>query len=971
MRKKRRRSSFKFASVVCACQPLEPRFLLSLHSTVESGQLITGTLTRPNPIDEYPFTASAGAAIEISMGGIDDSIEPAVELQDSSQDTLSLVTATSAGGIALLTYTAVTTGTYYFFADTNNTLGGAYSATVVVLPGPQDAQATLASNQGETGDLVGQIDVYAMPATAGQLILASAGSTQSIDPEIQVVDPAGNLVATGAPSAGDADATISFIAASTGTYDFVILATGGIEGSYLFSAAVLPGPQMASSIDGAGGPIKSGQTASRSLDGQYDAYSIALSAGQSLVTTLGGASATFTPAVDFYDPSGALIGTGQTSDSNSTTTVSTLAATAGTYYLVAESPNGQQGSYSLSLDTGFAPSTIKSVYGVNQVSFNGVAGTGSGQTIAIIDAFNNPDIETDLAAFDSAMNLPAPPSFNVIDENGNPVNPATTSGPPSGDAAAALFEIDLDVEWTHAVAPDASILLIEAASSTNTDLNKAVTTATEQAGVSVVSMSFTTNVAPSESLFTTPSGHTPITFVASSGDAGEAVNYPAGVPNVLAVGGTSLVVGTSDSYGSETLWANADGSSGFGVSSSAQPAYQAAIDPAAGRVFPDVAFVGDPETGVLVYEQADESNGDPWTEGAGTSLGAPAWAGLIAIADQGRIAAGLPTLNGGNDVLPRLYALPAGDFHKVGSGVFNTGTGLGSPVANLLIPALITNAPVLVGPGAAAAPGAPDSESSITFFWNSVTGASSYSLFITTSPFGSGDIVYQNTSLTGTQFTLPAGTLSAGGTYSWYMTSTISGVTSSASPPLYFSIPFAITSGSALSITGTEGNDTVALTTDNGILTVDDNGSDQTFTLSAIQSISVGALAGNDSVSIGAGIMDVTIAGGAGNDTLIGGGGADLLMGGKGADYLAGGKGPDTLQGGKGNDTLAGDKGADSLIGGLGHNEFLGGLGNDIVVANNGESDTIFGGGGNDTASVDPGGIDLIPNNDITRIIVG
>jgi hypothetical protein len=116
------------------------------------------------------------------------------------------------------------------------------------------------------------------------------------------------------------------------------------------------------------------------------------------------------------------------------------------------------------------------------------------------------------------------------------------------------------------------------------------------------------------------------------------------------------------------------------------------------RTIPDVAFDADPQTGVSVYDSYDDVNGDgPWMKTGGTSMAAPSWAALIAIADQGRVAAGGPTLDGAGQVLSALYALPSGDFHDVttgGNDVFSAGpgynesTGLGSPVAGLLAPAL-------------------------------------------------------------------------------------------------------------------------------------------------------------------------------------------------------------------------------------------------------------------------------------------
>ena len=132
-----------------------------------------------------------------------------------------------------------------------------------------------------------------------------------------------------------------------------------------------------------------------------------------------------------------------------------------------------------------------------------------------------------------------------------------------------------------------------------------------------------------------------------------------------------------------------------------EPAYQVGVvpgDTAAKRAAPDVAFVGDPNTAVAVYDSYNNGP-SPWDKGDGTSLGAPCWAGLIALVNQGRDAAGAKRLNASSptQALQAIYSLPGADFHDVtqGSNGYPAGpnydmvTGLGSPVANLLVPDLI------------------------------------------------------------------------------------------------------------------------------------------------------------------------------------------------------------------------------------------------------------------------------------------
>ena len=225
-------------------------------------------------------------------------------------------------------------------------------------------------------------------------------------------------------------------------------------------------------------------------------------------------------------------------------------------------------------------------------------GNGAGQTIAIVDAYNDPNINSDLAAFDKQFGLSAPPSFTV-DNLG-----ATTTN------AGWALEKSLDVEWAHAVAPEANIVLVEASSASLNALFSAVSYASKLQGVSVVSMSWGTTEfwgeSAYDSIFTTPAGHNGVTFVAASGDSGawSGPMYPSVSPNVLAVGGTTLTLAASNTYGSETGWSDSTG--GFSGYDSdwrfyeSEPSYQTATLQAAGlsygvRTTPDVSFNADPE----------------------------------------------------------------------------------------------------------------------------------------------------------------------------------------------------------------------------------------------------------------------------------------------------------------------------------------------------------------------------------------
>jgi hypothetical protein len=355
---------------------------------------------------------------------------------------------------------------------------------------------------------------------------------------------------------------------------------------------------------------------------------------------------------------------------------------------------------------GFWPAQVRHAYGFDKLPLD-----GAGQTIAIVDAYDDSSLPDDLKTFDAQFNLPDPPSFTQINQDGG--SNANVFSDPSG-----LWEIEeaLDVEWAHAIAPKANILLVEAYSADTNDLLAAVDTARQAPGVVAVSMSWGSSEFVGEgaydSHFTTPPGHAGVTFLAASGDNGAPPGWPAVSPNVVAVGGTSLALDGSDNRLSETGW---NGSGGGLSGSYREPAYQAAYAQSAyvqgtlgnkvllnsPRGNPDVAYDADPNTGFAVHDSFPyygEFLG--WIAVGGTSAGTPQWAALLALADQGLGAAG--SLDGATQTLPGLYQLAASaasnpnDFIDVTGG--NNGysaqagydlvTGLGSPRADNLVPDL-------------------------------------------------------------------------------------------------------------------------------------------------------------------------------------------------------------------------------------------------------------------------------------------
>ena len=268
--------------------------------------------------------------------------------------------------------------------------------------------------------------------------------------------------------------------------------------------------------------------------------------------------------------------------------------------------------------------------------------------------------------------------------------------------------------------PRRQIILVEANSQSLSDLMASVATAASQPGVSVVSMSwgfaegqavFASDEATYDSVFNVPG----VTFVASTGDYGAAdPEYPAFSPNVVAVGGTSLTLNADNSYNSETGWGYYSDSAGAFIGSGGgislyepEPAYQQGVQSTGSRTTPDVSLVADPATGAWIADPYNLDPSNPFEVVGGTSLSAPAWAGLLALVNQGRAAAGESTLNSSSptDTQQALYMLPQSDYNVITSGNngysagagYNLVTGLGTPVANLLVPDLVA----YQGPGTA------------------------------------------------------------------------------------------------------------------------------------------------------------------------------------------------------------------------------------------------------------------------------
>ena len=247
---------------------------------------------------------------------------------------------------------------------------------------------------------------------------------------------------------------------------------------------------------------------------------------------------------------------------------------------------------------------------------------GAGQTIAIVDAFDDPNAESDLATYRSNFGLPACTTANLcfrkVNQNGG-------TAPPPSDVGWAE-EISLDIDMVSAVCPACHILLVEATSNSFANLGAAVNRAAAM-GANAISNSY----GGSDARDTTNGAfynHPGIAVTASSGDGGFAVEYPASSQFVVAVGGTSLTRNTSARGWGETAWSGAG--SGCSRFNTAIPAASTFNTGCSRRAVADVSAVADPNTGVAVFDTFGGVGG--WLVFGGTSVSSPIIASVFGLA---------------------------------------------------------------------------------------------------------------------------------------------------------------------------------------------------------------------------------------------------------------------------------------------------------------------------------------------------
>ena len=346
--------------------------------------------------------------------------------------------------------------------------------------------------------------------------------------------------------------------------------------------------------------------------------------------------------------------------------------------------------------SGLCPSMVRTAYQFTGLLSNSTT-NGTGQTVVIDDACGDSAIATDLAQFDLTFGLPAA-NLTVYQPQGTPCSDPTGWG----------LETALDVEWAHAMAPGASIALLEAKSPTTTNLVGAWNYSLAHHLGNQISNSWggAGSCANLEKRMLTSASSQHVSILASSGDSSawgsgttQTQQNPADCAAAVTVGGTTLNVNSTGAYSSESTWS---GGGGGYVPLTKEPSYQTHAnisDSFAELGKPDVSAVADPFTGVWVYEKA--SGG--WLVVGGTSVACPIWAAFFGDVNSWRSANSFAALG---NVDPFLYGTVYGangksthyaaTMHDIASGSngwsagtgWDAATGIGSfqaaPLAALL-----------------------------------------------------------------------------------------------------------------------------------------------------------------------------------------------------------------------------------------------------------------------------------------------
>ncbi len=266
---------------------------------------------------------------------------------------------------------------------------------------------------------------------------------------------------------------------------------------------------------------------------------------------------------------------------------------------------------------GLSPATVKQAYG-----WSTDPTAGAGRTIAIVDAFDDRTAAANLATFSQTFGLPACTTangcFTKVNQTDGTIFPHRNAG--------WAMEASLDVQWAHAIAPGAKILLVEAKSTRTDDLYAAVDYA--KAHAQYVSMSWGGGEYAFETFDDAHFVQPGVSFFAAAGDAGASAEYPSASPNVVSVGGTTLHFDSLGNFTSETGWSDGGGGcSQYELAASAQQSFLQGAGPCAGsaRSTPDFSLDADVASGVSVYytSRVTAKPQKGWIVVGGTSVGAP------------------------------------------------------------------------------------------------------------------------------------------------------------------------------------------------------------------------------------------------------------------------------------------------------------------------------------------------------------
>ncbi|GAA1943013.1 S53 family peptidase [Kitasatospora viridis] len=321
--------------------------------------------------------------------------------------------------------------------------------------------------------------------------------------------------------------------------------------------------------------------------------------------------------------------------------------------------------------SGFGPSDLRSAY-------NLPANGGAGQTVAIVDAYNDPSAAADLAVYRAQYGLPACTvangCFKQVSQTGS------TTSLPSDDSGWA-GEISLDLDMVSAIAPNAHIILVEASSASMGDLGTSVNEAVKL-GAKFVSNSYGGGESSADTSYDASYfNHPGVAITVSSGDSGYGVEYPAASKYVTAVGGTSLKKASNSRGWTESVWSTSS-SEGAGSGCSrydAKPTWQKDTG-CAKRTVADVSAVADPATGVAVYQTY---GGSGWNVYGGTSVASPIIAAVYA--DAGAPHAAIPAADAYahpgslNDVTTGKTATCSPAYLCTAGKGYDGPTGLGTP----------------------------------------------------------------------------------------------------------------------------------------------------------------------------------------------------------------------------------------------------------------------------------------------------